>query len=495
MGSAGPLIDMSLTNQDQSGSKRPGSALLAILALCWLLTACARQSMGMPEATTAATPPPASATTTHTALLAPTATLPAPIEAPATLAAEAPPAGESVIATAPATVVITPAANVGPFAIDGNHCGIHLPVIAAPNVAITELPDVATALNQIPAEARPAVDYLLAHPAHVGLAAYQVGREAEGVYLNADNPLPLASVVKVIHLIAYVDAVQLGEIDPASVVALDDVARYYLPNSDLGAHPRAVETLQEEGRVFGQPPSILLEDVPRMMMEFSSNAATDYLHMLMGQERIEATALALGMNSHTAPCPFLGQFLLMGDRAAGLSPIVSLIENPEQYSRHVMELTEQYSGDSAFRNGLSAWSNRDARPPIEAQYLFSEQLNAHGSAREYAHLMAQIALNNMGPWEQSVHVRRYMEWPTHFPNNQEKLAWLGYKGGSLPGVLTVVYYAQPWDTLQPVVVALFFHDLPRDVYRDWRRSLPHDELARWLLRDRDAIPLIQALLN
>jgi hypothetical protein len=61
--------------------------------------------------------------------------------------------------------------------------------------------------------------------------------------------------------------------------------------------------------------------------------------------------------------------------------------------------------------------------------------------------------------------------------------------------LTVTYYAQSWDRARPVVVALFFHDLPTTTFRQWRRQLPHDELARWLLYDRDAIAILQAILS
>jgi hypothetical protein len=232
-----------------------------------------------------------------------------------------------------------------------------------------------------------------------------------------------------------------------------------------------------------------------MMIEFSSNAATDYLHALLGQERIEETALQLGLTQQTAPCPFLGQFLLMGRGDESLAAIQELMQEPRLYSRQVMALTEQYSTDATFRQELGGWRGRDRRPSLEVQQLFSEALNPRGSARQYAALMAQVALNSLGPWEESVRIRRYMEWPTRFPDNQERLAWLGYKGGSLPGILTVVYYAQPWDTVQPVVLALFFHDLPQQTYRQWRRELPHDELARWLLRERQAIPLLRSLLD
>lgn len=486
----------------RSRALRIGACLLVLFFLVLTLPACARQSSGMLAMTPLPSAPDvAAASATATVSQDAPAVQDAGTAATAVTAPAFPPVTptpESVATEAPLVELATIealVASLGPFQMDESHCGIQLPVLALPQVETSRLSQSAAQLSQVPEEVRPAVAYMMANPSHVGLAAYEVGREADGLYLNADNPVPLASVVKVIHLVAYANAVQLGELDPSAVVPLSELERYYLPNSDLGSHPRAIATLVEEGRVFGQPPAILLEDVPRIMMEYSSNAATDYLHMLLGQERIEATVTALGMAHQTAPCPFLGQFLLMGSREDGLGPIQNLIENPQQYSRDVMALTEQYSTDSAFRTTLGAWQNRDRRPTIESQQLFSELLNAHGSARDYAHLMAQIALNNMGPWEESVRVRRYMEWPTHFPDNQERLAWLGYKGGSLPGVLTAVYYAQPWDTVQPVVAALFFHELPTDIYREWRRNLPHDELARWLLRDREAIPILRALLN
>lgn len=460
---------------------------LSILACIILfLSGCARQPAPPPAETPTGPRSAPTGAPTHTP--APISALPTPQPPPTVGAATATPA-EAVLSEPHI------AANLGPFDIAESHCGVHLPVMAPQDPVTEQAINVTAALTSIPDEARPAVEYMLSNPQNVALAAYEVGRESEGLYLNPDRPVPLASVVKVLHLVAYAHAVQLGELDSAMIVPLSEIERYYLPNSDLGAHPRAVATLAEEERIFGDPPSVLLEDVPRMMMEFSSNAATDYLHMLLGQERLEQTALDLGMRRQTAPCPFLGQFLLMGRRDEGPGPVQTLIEDPRTYSRDVMALTEQYSQDDAFQNELRPWQGRDRRPSLEAQRLFSEYLNAHGSAREYANLMAQIALNTLGPWEESVRVRRYMEWPTHFTDNQEQLAWLGYKGGSLPGVLTVAYYAQPWDAAQPVVVALFFHNLPTDTYRQWRRTLPHDELARWLLREREATPAIHALFN
>lgn len=350
----------------------------------------------------------------------------------------------------------------------------------------------------LPAEARPALDYLLAHPGNVGLAAYRVGQEENGVYLNADIPMPLASVVKLIHLVAYAEAVGNGRLEPASWIEVADLERYFLPGSDLRSHPRGMAELESRGLVRGDPPALPLEELPWMMMRYSSNSASDYLHMLLGQAHIEETAIALGLSSQTAPCPFLGQFLLISNhtRSEDNSQAISaLIENPLLYGEEVMRLTEAYSESEAFREAEGRWYRRARRPTWEAQSLFSESLNAQGSALEYANLMALLGQEGLSTPFASFLARRYLEWPMAvYPVNQELFHMAGYKNGSLPGILTTVYYASPRGQGGLVVVALFYRRLPQLTYQEWRRSLTHDELARWLLSDPQAIPALRRLL-
>jgi hypothetical protein len=81
-----------------------------------------------------------------------------------------------------------------------------------------------------------------------------------------------------------------------------------------------------------------------------------------------------------------------------------------------------------------------------------------------------------------------------FPVNQERFSNLGYKNGSLPGILNTAYYAYPIGEVTPTVVILFFQDLPGSSYREWRNTLPHDEFARWLLDNPEGLTLLKAAL-
>jgi D-alanyl-D-alanine carboxypeptidase len=382
-------------------------------------------------------------------------------------------------------------------------CGLLLPILpenAAP--AVTNLaPDpaaLAAVAAAMPEVARPAWEHLLADPGSVGLVAYRVGDEANGVYHNADKQMPLASVVKIIHLVAYVEAVAAGELDPTSYVTLAELERYYLPGYDLGAHNRAVAELAEAGLVLANPDRIRLEDLPWMMIRHSANAATDYLHTLLGQGVIEATAVSLNLTQQTAPCTFLGQFMAMSnqtrqgsnDRAA----IEAYLANPASYGVEVAALADAYTNNAAFRAAEQLWHQEERRPSSQDQRFFSHNLNAHGTPREYATLMALIAQNGLSNPESSFLARRYLEWPMIFPANQARFSNLGYKNGSLPGMLNTAYYAYPTGEVTPTVVILFFQDLPGSSYRQWRSSLAHDELARWLLDNPEAIRLLRTAL-
>lgn len=363
--------------------------------------------------------------------------------------------------------------------------------------------------SQVPSSAWPALARLLDAPGSVGLVAFQVGREAEGIYLNPDVPMPLASVAKLITLVAYAEAVSAGELNPQELIPLAELDRYYLPNFDLGAHRRAVNELRENGGIISPEdnPAVSLKDVAWMMIRHSSNAAADYLHFRLGQARIEATAVSLGLDdapaSHSAPCVFLGQFLLMANHTRGPVSDQSALAvyaneetaGGETFGRDLSLLAETYIDQEDFRLAEQAWRTSTRRPNINAQRFFAANLAPQGTAGAYARLMLRLAQNGLSNADSSYQARLILEWPNQFDANQETFSNIGYKNGSLPGVLTTAYYAYRWDDLAPVVVVLFFRDLPQQTYRQWRFDLPHDELARWLLSEPQAISNLANVIN
>lgn len=459
--------------------------MLLFVAALGMLAACNEQGEAGPVPEVTPAEPVEQATTTPLSEPSPATASPAP--AGAGSSNDLPNPDQTIQALTPTATWPAAGAQVP--------CGVLLPILpTGPQPAALRFSEQATDLP-VPEAARPAFDRILAAPETVGLAAFQVGREAEGVFLNADSPMPLASVVKIINLIAYAQAAAAGQLDPAQWVTLDEIAQTYLPRSDLGAHNRALIELEQRQLIAFDPPATPLEEVPWMMIRHSSNAAADYLHLRLGQRVIEQTIIDLGLESHTAPCPWIGQFLAIANRQTSGSnrrAIESYIEDPERYGREAMRLAESYAYDEAYR---ASEAEPGWRASFDTQLYFADNLNAQASARDYAGLMSRIVQNEFSNGYTNIVIRRALEWPKLFPANQELFTTIGLKDGSLPGVLTTAYYAQRIEDGATMVVVLFYRQLPRETYRQWRRDLPNDEFARWLLADPSAIPQLRAALQ
>ena len=161
----------------------------------------------------------------------------------------------------------------------------------------------------------------------------------------------------------------------------------------------------------------------------------------------------------------------MGNRSRTVSDnlaVQGFINDPESYGREVMRLTDLFANDEAFRELESTprWQHAN----LQTQSLFSDHLNAQSSARNTPNLWLRFTQNQIGSPYVNILVRRYLEWPMVFAANQELFSTVGYKNGSLPGVLTTVYYAQRLEDGAQVVVALFYRQLPMNQYQNWRRN-------------------------
>ncbi len=363
-------------------------------------------------------------------------------------------------------------------------CGVILPTLVEESEAPTtewQMPLLSDEL--IPADALPAVERFFSHPDDVSLVVYRLGYEGIGFYHNADRPMPLASVSKLIQLVAYANQVDAGALDPQQPVTEADLEQFYLPRSDLNSHRRALAA-------FGEQP-LTVADVVSMMIRYSSNSATDYLHHLLGQATLEQAVIDLGMTQQSAPCSFIGRFLIMGDGQSGGATIEELSADGTRYGQEVAGRTDRYLTNPSYRAIAASYWQQRRTPSITTQTAFVRQLETRGTAQAYAQLMAQIVRGNIGSPSTNRQIRDALEWPYDaFASNRERYQMIGYKNGSLPGVLTSVYYSWVLDADQPVVLALFYKNLPNNLYQTWRRDLPHDAFAHWLMSDPNALHIM-----
>lgn len=305
------------------------------------------------------------------------------------------------------------------------------------------------------------------------------------IFHNAGTSLVMASSIKTVILAAYADAIERGELDPSEQVAIADLETYYLPGTDGGAHAAGLASLGlatgADGFASDQAATLSLDEIARIMIHNSGNAETDYLMFRLGAERIAATLEAAGFENHTPPHSILGITLAMFNHETPLTEVTrrqSLLAEVAEGNFNTLDaLSERYLHDSAWRAAQLAFMQSEAFTAAANQMGWEGQVSASqllpkGTAREYAHLLAQIASGKFISPTVSARIQQKLE--TSPADDLMRLLFhqrYGAKDGVTAGVLTLVSYAAPKSGAlagKTRVVVILTNDLP---YQTWANLL------------------------
>jgi hypothetical protein len=297
--------------------------------------------------------------------------------------------------------------------------------------------------------------WLAAHPDDVSLVVGDP--DGDPVEHRADEARPLASARKVVHLAAWAAAVQDGRLAADATVPVGEWERWYLPGTDGGAHPAALTRLgvATDGlRAVDPTTPVPLSDVVSAMVQESDNAAPDLLRALLGPDALAATAADLGWDD--APtASFLGDFLQV------LEPGQA---DPEAAA-------QRYADDPAEAARVQGLP----LPDVGAQSTWAAG-SVPGAADGLAALHAAIGGGELPA------ARAQLEWQGPPPG----YAGLGFKGGSLPGVLAEAIGLRTEDG-EVIVGVLLVQGMDPD---DWAGALssglPHQQVLLAAMTDPDA---------
>jgi len=330
-------------------------------------------------------------------------------------------------------------------------------------------------------------DYMRSNPDTTAIVAYTIDEHGERVedgrelFENADNPLVVASTMKIIVLAAYADAVARGELDANEQVSIADLERYHLPGTDGGAHVAGLKSLGLETDASGfardQTAKIGLDDIARIMIHNSGNAETDYLIARLGVERIVSVMALADLEHHTPIQPILGITLALFNHRAPLIDAEqrqALINEVAYGDFSALEsMMDLYLHDQSWRAAQIAFMQSDqfvtvARQMDWAGQVAASQLFPKGTAREYAHLMAKIGSGQFISPQVSVLMQKKLESvPTDWPLRLLFHRRYGAKDGVTAGVLTLASYAVPKFgqlTGRSRVVVILTNELPYEIW-------------------------------
>jgi D-alanyl-D-alanine carboxypeptidase len=315
-------------------------------------------------------------------------------------------------------------------------------------------------------------DFIRQHPNKSAIYLVQNGKVTTAI--NADRKMPLASTVKIIIAIEYAYQASTGKIDPMQWIDTTELDKYYIPNTDGNAHPQWLAYLKAMTRL--QNGRVQLQEVAKGMIDFSSNANTEYLLDLLGVDNVNKRLTALGLTNHDSLYFFVSSLgVINGKEVTELDKL-----SMEDYRALSATQHSKLKADPTYKNGIVFL-------PLNVQKVWSDRLPA-STVKEYVSLMQKINSRTYFDSTTQRHLSTVMERLMDNPANQQWLKHAGMKGGSTSWVLTKALYATT-TTGESTELAYFFNNLTEEEFEKLAMNMNSFELAILTNRNgaRDAI--------
>ena len=248
---------------------------------------------------------------------------------------------------------------------------------------------------------------------------------------NDEEVRPLASVVKIMVALEYAFQVEEGKVDPATIIDLEDLNVYYIPQTDGGAHEAWLESLEAEKPT--------LQEVAKGMIKYSSNANTEYLMDLLGLDAINNRMEELNIENHEEVYPIVGglaisSYLKEQENLSDKDLLNRLNEmSMEEYRTLATEVSQQLKSKEFKVTDASEIS-------MDLQRIWSDRLIG-ASAATYGDILSRVSNNEFSSNITNT-LRDILEWPLVHESNQQKFHHIGAKGGSTAFILNQAIYVE-----------------------------------------------------
>ncbi|WP_169057669.1 serine hydrolase [Bacillus pumilus] len=267
---------------------------------------------------------------------------------------------------------------------------------------------------------------------------------------NGDQKTPLASTMKLMVLFHFVKTVSSGDIKLDEKVALSDIEKFFIDRTDGGAH-----TYWLEVNDFSEHATLL--DVAKGMMQFSSNACTDYLIDLLDLERINDQMKQAGLTEHDELMPLTPKLLwpaYVSDHERDAFKQMSDVTD-KQYKSLMIEIFNIMKNDPEHKKALEEKLMKKDLLSLRIQSLLTQKMTK-STTNQYAHFMKRLQDELLTTEEKRLFSQIVLGETLKTETDQN--FW--YKGGSTLFVVTAALYRKT--DISSISISLFINDPKAD---------------------------------
>lgn len=296
-----------------------------------------------------------------------------------------------------------------------------------------------------------------------------IENERKLLSFNEEKVMPLASTVKWIYLLTFVEAVREKKVALDEKVKVADLDVLYYENTDGGAHPK----WKTECNIRDE---VTLFQIAQGMMQFSSNTCTDYLFYKLGADCINRTLTKYELNPHSPIYAISSAILipayLKNEHGWKKARIAQEIKGMDQ--NEFESLSNEMLNDVLNEKAGSFLQELSILNDITIQRALMDKMPS-STTEQYARLMMRVGESDDLTEDEKKLVDRILGRGSGNTN----LRW--FKGGSTLFTLTLAMYKT--DGQDSVALSVFVQEEKRYELL-WIRNVFHDFLNA-LVEDSD----------
>ncbi len=152
----------------------------------------------------------------------------------------------------------------------------------------------------------PIYEHIIQYPEYCSLSFVKNNQSL--INVNKAQKRPLASIYKLIVMLAYLDQCEKGTIHPATQVHFKQLKRYWIPWIDP-AFIKWYTAVNDQGKI--KKNSVALSEVVKGMLQYSCNTNTDYLLSVIGIDRVQEQLETYVLKDHDPIIPISTSVLVV----------------------------------------------------------------------------------------------------------------------------------------------------------------------------------------
>ena len=280
--------------------------------------------------------------------------------------------------------------------------------------------------------------------------------------LNENRMQPLASTLKIVIAIEYAIQSANKTINANQLIDIKDLNIFYVPFTDGYAHYYWLESIKSK-LVDNK---ISIREIAKGMIQFSSNANTEWLQTKLGLDAINKRLDLLKITDHD-PIYYLASSLFIPKEVFPNLKGDALLEalnglSKKEFINHINSIHNKLISDKNYKSNLGEDNTKTQR-------IWSNRLPS-STTNTYAQLMQKLNAKSYFSKEIHIYLDEVMEGLMQSEGNRANLIYAGQKGGSTAVVLTNAFYAtdKKGNTTE---MAVFFDDLSASEHKKLSKNL------------------------